>query len=873
MPTTSFPSTISPPRLTKIRIRIALGLLVAFLWVSFPGNALSASVVIDDTVNTTATSHNGTTFTNVFTSDQTGYAFYRDSTGACVYRKTTDGGTSWSTTSVTVDSQTDCIRVSLWYDRWTPGNTTGTRIHVVTVDSGSDDLWYTEVNTASDTISTTLNITSSTQGGTFSAGSNLQAVTMARNGTIYAGIQDAGDSFVIRCSSNCTASLANWTEAGPRPYDLANDVMILLPIKNNNVVTVRWDVSLDDVQSKIWNNASGTWATSWTPIDSNCAENTTYDGHFGATLNKISGDLYLAYGCQLSTIGGNDDDIRTAKFSDASSTWATTTDAITNATSGITGAKVGLDSNTGNIYVVYSARATATIATSSDVYYKVSTSTMASWGPQQGPLNSTRTDIYGLRIDGMNDERMYATWVDITADDIVGNTVADLVMTTYAQSAYKFFGNLNATSVGPAFANTNNPTTMPPAGTPFRLRLLMHVGGEGADVNRDNFKLQVATSTPGGCDTSFSGETYVDVATSTGEVRFYDNSSSSDGVALSATSSDPTHGSDTIVNQTYEEQNPFTNSVAKIFGGQDGKWDFALVDNSAPELQTYCFRVVKNDDSLLNTYTQIPEIQKDKAPTLGTITLNGGSDITLTEGTSTLVRATTTVTDENGYTDLYNVTAKVHRSGVSDACTPNDNDCYDNQFCSFISCGGNSCDVRCDVNVLYHADPTDAGTPWASENWRAALTVFDNRDATGTATSSPVELLTLLGLSVTPSIAYGNLNPGSTTDPLSPTTTVSSTGNASIDVTLYGTAMTSGTSSIPVGQQRYATTAVAFASAIALLVNPGATLDLNMPKTTASSSPATSTAFWGIEIPNPQTSGNYVGSNAFIGAVNSLPWP
>ena len=70
----------------------------------------------------------------------------------------------------------------------------------------------------------------------------------------------------------------------------------------------------------------------------------------------------------------------------------------------------------------------------------------------------------------------------------------------------------------------------------------------------------------------------------------------------------PPHGADTIVNQDYEEANTFTNSVAAIPAGQDGHWDFALVDNSAPEATTYCLRAVKADGTLLDTYTVIPEL-------------------------------------------------------------------------------------------------------------------------------------------------------------------------------------------------------------------------------------------------------------------------
>ncbi len=62
------------------------------------------------------------------------------------------------------------------------------------------------------------------------------------------------------------------------------------------------------------------------------------------------------------------------------------------------------------------------------------------------------------------------------------------------------------------------------------------------------------------------------------------------------------------MNQDYEELNNFTNTEATIASGQDGKWDFSLKDNGAIEDTAYCFRIVKGDGSLLNSYTVIPQI-------------------------------------------------------------------------------------------------------------------------------------------------------------------------------------------------------------------------------------------------------------------------
>lgn len=179
---------------------------------------------------------------------------------------------------------------------------------------------------------------------------------------------------------------------------------------------------------------------------------------------------------------------------------------------------------------------------------------------------------------------------------------------TFEQSAYRWFNNANSTDVSNPLADQNSSAITSSSGDPFRLRLLIHMG-EGLGINGQNFKLQFSRKS-GACDAGFSGETYQDVTALT-EIAYNDNSVPSDGDALTFNGADPTHGfplPHTIVGQSYEEANNFTNSISPIVGANDAKWDFALKNNSAPASTSFCFRVVKSDGSLLDTYSVIPEI-------------------------------------------------------------------------------------------------------------------------------------------------------------------------------------------------------------------------------------------------------------------------
>jgi hypothetical protein len=195
------------------------------------------------------------------------------------------------------------------------------------------------------------------------------------------------------------------------------------------------------------------------------------------------------------------------------------------------------------------------------------------------------------------------TGLPLTKVDVAGERY---ILPTYTQQAYRLFANTNTTDVGTALAAQDIAGTLATAGDAFRLRSLIRIDGNDLLTNGQPMKLQFAQQS-GTCDTSFSGETYADVTAAT-VIAYKDNATPADEAALNANANDPTDGGRTIVNQSYQELNNFANSQASILNGQDGKWDFSLYDNGAPSNTAYCFRVVKSDGTVLNTYTTIPQI-------------------------------------------------------------------------------------------------------------------------------------------------------------------------------------------------------------------------------------------------------------------------
>ena len=260
--------------------------------------------------------------------------------------------------------------------------------------------------------------------------------------------------------------------------------------------------------------------------------------------------------------------------------------------------------------------------------------------------------------------------------------------------------------------------------------------------------------------------------------------------------------------------------------------------------------------------------------------------------------------------EITNYALSIYRSGVgSTTCSTasgayNANNCYPsglatttwNLSCtpSVASCTGSSdTDMTwsCTFPLWYIADPTDgiaSTTQYSTQDWRAQVQAIDNNAASGPLSegSSGVEVTSFLAFALnTLSIAYGALEPGQTNATLSATTTIAATGNVGLDKDVQGSSMCttytnaspcapSATSTIPESEQHFGTSQIAYGSGAPLSSTTAQFVDINVPKSTATSTQATSNAFWGIGVPGTITfAGSYTGQNTFTAIVsNSSQW-
>jgi hypothetical protein len=293
----------------------------------------------------------------------------------------------------------------------------------------------------------------------------------------------------------------------------------------------------------------------------------------------------------------------------------------------------------------------------------------------------------------------------------------------------------------------------------------------------------------------------------------------------------------------------------------------------------------------------------------GDISLNGGLDMSLSPGAETsgftldfTVRDANSCEVAGGGDEITAYNVAIFRSGVgtstcdATAVGYDPNNCYPsgvatstwNLSCTQTNaCAGASqddIDYSCTFPLWFVADPTDSGpnTPAAliAQNWTAAVAGVDDDFATGTlaTTSSPVEVISLSALTMLSNdIAYGGIEPGDDSGSLNATSTLENIGNTGLDQEARGESMcgtfsatttcpVSATSTIPADQQKFASSSLTYSSPSAIVMDD--TLDqeveLDVLKTTSTSTPEQGTTYWGIAVPGSiELAGIYTGLNTF----------
>ena len=318
---------------------------------------------------------------------------------------------------------------------------------------------------------------------------------------------------------------------------------------------------------------------------------------------------------------------------------------------------------------------------------------------------------------------------------------------------------------------------------------------------------------------------------------------------------DPTNQSDTV-------------SVA---ASQFTEIEYNFQVNANANQDRYCFRTV-NFTTPLDNYSRVAEMQVVHPPSISGLSFNNNSNVALTEGTTTTIFATGTVTDLNGYLDLVNASSTYYRSSVSGGrnCAADGNNCYQiaTTSCGFSSCGGNSCVISCSTPLYYFADPTDVGSTYAADIWNAIVDVWDTSNSHSNSTANQ-DVYTLSAITTTSTIPYGSITVGADSGSRNATTSVGNTGNNILNTRLYanGPGLIAGSNVITPDKQKFATTTFTYGGCALCqaLTNSSTTptYGLGVPKSTTTIYSVFKDIYWGISIPTGTAATTFMGSTTF----------
>ncbi len=286
--------------------------------------------------------------------------------------------------------------------------------------------------------------------------------------------------------------------------------------------------------------------------------------------------------------------------------------------------------------------------------------------------------------------------------------------------------------------------------------------------------------------------------------------------------------------------------------------------------------LASDDNSRDSTYTI-----NNVASTLGALSLNGGSDITLfmNPSTTTVSSVNTSVVDQNGCSTIVSSVGKVYMSNVSGGynCTADNNNCYHASIndCTITCTNSTTASISCSVDLEYYAVPTDdsSSNPNEPYDWMSYLQVYDGENYS-IATSSGVEVLTTLALDLNNDlINFGTgFAAGENTGTDNATTTVINVGNSPMDTRIKGTDLNGNPSgTITVDNIKYNLTNFDYELETNNLSSSDQTVNTNTPRATSSIN-INDEIFWGIGIPFGSDASTYYGQNTFTVQLDTSDW-
>ena len=224
------------------------------------------------------------------------YAFFIDANGDVNYRKSTNGGRTWGS-NVVIDATDDYSSVCVWYDRWTPGDTTGNTIHIAATNTTDNSIIYFSLGVDDDLAETNNNVLVHNP-TTITPPAGVRSISKGADGDIYiCSTATTVAGLYIHKSTDAGAIWVDESDDGAG-NDITTDYPgsdargLILPLLTDNDMMI--------VASEAAGNHGEAWlmdgiTTSFTVTDLFGAGNLAMVALTG-TLDKTTGDLWIVSG-------------------------------------------------------------------------------------------------------------------------------------------------------------------------------------------------------------------------------------------------------------------------------------------------------------------------------------------------------------------------------------------------------------------------------------------------------------------------------------------------------------------------------------------------------------------------------------------------
>lgn len=293
------------------------------------------------------------------------------------WTKSSDGGFSWTDPVIILAGTMDCF--AIWYDRWS--GIDADQIHIAYMESATDDVWYRNLNAATDALGTqiaVLAITSAVPGA-----NQAISIVRARGGNIYVAFDTDGgtETGFYRATSigGAFTARSNVNEAS------STDYYLLAPgfgADNQDVICIFWDRSATEISRKCYDDSGDSWATiaeASIATGMTAIAHTTCSPQFALSVDLTNSKVLLVAWTNRDTASA------TLRF------WTIDESAISSPVTIVTSTDdqqccaLSLDTDTSTLFAFYFGKTDGSevVGTTTGIYYRTSQDAGAAWSAEQ----------------------------------------------------------------------------------------------------------------------------------------------------------------------------------------------------------------------------------------------------------------------------------------------------------------------------------------------------------------------------------------------------------------------------------------------------------------------------------------------------------